>query len=511
MKSKVNLSFIIFIIFLIFGFTVRVYRIGDIPPGFFADEASIGYNAYTLLTSGKDETGNKFPVFFRNFNDFYRPGLSVYFSALYVSVFGLKEFSIRLASVVIGTLTIIAIYYLGKLLFSSEKVGLLSAILLAISPWHIHFSRIGQEFVYLVFFLILSVDFFLIGIAKKKPFFLILGFLFFGLTLYTYVPAFFLVPLFILLLGFPYFRDLSHYKKVIFAGLIVFILIAQPLILGLNNKKTLSRFKQLKVTYNYKSNKEILKGMIITYKDHFMPEFLFQKGDIGYHSHFITRFSVKGMGQLYWFQLPFIIIGLLTIWKRKKSPFFLLGWLILYPLPSTLVPFADGGGPFASRSIVGVIPFQILSAVGLNSFFSFLKNKVLKILFVSILLAVIIFSFFFYLKKYFTDYPLYSSDYWGWQYGPKEIITYFEKVHNQYDELYMSGAFNAPYIFIRFYSPKNCHKCEIGDLGKLNLSRRQLFALGPEEININFSRIIIHKVINYPNQKKAFFIFEVKN
>lgn len=508
MKNKKNLYYLILALVTFFGFVIRVFQVEKIPPGLFTDEASIGYNAYTIIESGTDEVGNFLPVFFKNFYDLYRPGVSIYFSAPFVFLFGLNEFSLRFASSIIGALTIIAIFFLGKTLFST-KIGLFSALMLAISPWHFHFSRIGQEIIYLAFFVTVSTNFFILGIKKKKASFFYLSFFFFGLTLYAYVPAYFLVPLFVIYLSLIFLPELKKKPKQIILGFIVLTIMALPLFFGLTNQKTLSRAHQLKGTSVQHSQTEIISAMFKTYKDHFLPEFLFKKGDIGYHSHFITRFSVKGIGQLYWFQLPLIIIGLIAAWSYKKSFAFLLGWLLFYPLGSTLFPFADGGGPFAFRSIIGVIPFQILSALGISRLISLFKNKLNKKIFILLSFLIITFSFGDFLNKYFNEYPLYSADFWGWQYGPKEIIKYFETVHENYDDLFMSGSFNSPYIFLKFYSPHNCSNCQIGDLGKLNPRRKQLFALRPEEIKISKENIKTHKIIDYPNGKPAFLIFEV--
>jgi hypothetical protein len=84
----------------------------------------------------------------------------------------------------------------------------------------------------------------------------------------------------------------------------------------------------------------------------------------------------------------------------------------------------------------------------------------------------------------YLKYPLYSSDYWGWQSGPKEIMSYFLSVNGKYDELYMTGSFNGPEVFLKFYDPKNkCKNCFIGSLERLDISKKQLFALRVSEIN----------------------------
>src|ERR1700721_2106952 len=50
--------------------TLYLYRIGSDPPGLYADEASIGYNAWTIAHYGTDQYGNHFPLFFVAFGDY---------------------------------------------------------------------------------------------------------------------------------------------------------------------------------------------------------------------------------------------------------------------------------------------------------------------------------------------------------------------------------------------------------------------------------------------------------
>lgn len=511
MSKKIITILIIFIV--IFSFFLRTYRLTDIPSGFFADEASIGYNAYTLLASGKDEAGNKFPILFNNFSTFYRPGISIYLSSIFVYFFGLNEFSLRLTSAIIGTLTVIIIFYLARIIFNSNGIAILTAIFLAISPWHIHFSRINQEFIYFVFFLSLSILLFLTGINKGKSFFMIISFCMFGITLYTYVPAYFLVPLFITFILYIYKDDVFKTFKKIFICLGLLLFISLPLIWGLTNNKTMSRYNQLTKTDQQRPRTEILKKTFSTYIDHFLPEFLFIKGDIEYPGHFITRFSVKGMGQLYWFQLPLILIGFMYAKKKNKKGFLLIiSWLTLYPLGSTLVPFADGGGPFANRSIIGIVPFQILSACGLYMLIEKIsKIKKFSLVLIPTIIIVIFLSFLNYINLYFLKYPLYSSDLWGWQYGARDIVKYFELKKSEYDELIMAPEFNAPEIFFKFYAPNNCLKCKIGlPQNMYNSNIKQLFAITPSYLQNNPSiNFLTLKTIYYPNNNIAFIIGKV--
>jgi hypothetical protein len=81
-----------------------------------------------------------------------------------------------------------------------------------------------------------------------------------------------------------------------------------------------------------------------------------------------------------------------------------------------------------------------------------------------------------FLKNY-EKYPLYSSDYWGWQYGPKEIVQFFLDKKSNYDELYMTKLFNRAGSLLSFYDPnKECQNCLIGGVGNYDPEKNQLFA-----------------------------------
>jgi len=183
---------------------------------------------------------------------------------------------------------------------------------------------------------------------------------------------------------------------------------------------------------------------------------------------------------------------------------------LIYPLGTV---FTNAPGPQATRSIIGVIPFQILSGVGVYYLLEISKKlfKKFHIFFVTMVFLIIFLSFLKFWKL-FTQYPLYSSDFWGWQYGPKEIISYFKKVDKYYDELIMSSMFNMPEIFFKFYNPEGCQKCKIGNLNSFHPEKKQLFALSLQEWENSFifGKIITHRIIFYPDGKVAFLIGEIE-
>lgn len=112
MRSLKNRSIVTLLLILSITAFLRVYRLGKVPSGFFADEAAIGYNAYTILNQGKDEYGQPFPIFFRSFGDFKHP-IQIYSTVPQIAILGLNETSVRLTSVLYGVATIIFLYLLA--------------------------------------------------------------------------------------------------------------------------------------------------------------------------------------------------------------------------------------------------------------------------------------------------------------------------------------------------------------------------------------------------------------
>lgn len=487
-------SILSFLFILILASFLRLYHLKDNPAGFFCDEASIGYNAYSILTTSRDEWGKKFPLFFKAFGEYKNPVMT-YSSIPFIWFFGLNEFSVRLTSVFYGLLSLFAIYFLSSVLFNPQ-IALISSLFLAISPWHIHFSRVCLEgLTPFVFFTTLATYFWVKFIHRPNSlFFPSISILIFSLALYSYFPARIFLPLYCLsLVLFSARRLLSQPRRFFFLFLLTTSLLL-PLLDHLINGGGFSRWHQIKGDVSFST-------IIQKYPQYFSFAFLFSKGDIDFPGQFIARHSIRGVGELFYFQLPLLLISLFFI---SKYPI-LIFWLIAYPFCDL---FTDSLGPQATRSVIGVIPFQILSAAALY----YLFKKLPKIT-VFLSLLIIAYSVLNYFSKYKT-YPLYSSDFWGWQYGPRPIMAYFLKNHPSYDQLCLEGKFNAPEIFLKFYDPRNsCQgKCQICDPTIYNPRQHQLFAVSKDSydklLSSSQSFKILHS-ITYPNHEIAFYIGQI--
>src|SRR3989344_2786651 len=224
----------IFYILLIFGVALfaRFYKLSQHPVSLSMDEVSIGYNAYSILKTGRDEWGQSFPLAFRSVGD-YKPPVNIYLTVPSIAFIGLTEFAVRAPVALLGSLSVIVFIFLLKEL-EVKRIGyLFGGFWLAIVAWHIHFSRGSFEAVTALFFILLGVLWFLICIRKKSLIYFSFSLALFALSLWAYHAERLFTPFFLLFLLFIYRKDLGFLvkkKEKLFISLIPFIVLIIPFI-----------------------------------------------------------------------------------------------------------------------------------------------------------------------------------------------------------------------------------------------------------------------------------------
>ncbi|MDD4762131.1 MAG: glycosyltransferase family 39 protein, partial [Candidatus Pacebacteria bacterium] len=178
------------------GIFVRANQFGAIPPGLNQDEASLAYDAFSLLKTGMDRSGLSYPIQLPAWGSGMSDTLSAYFMMPIIAIFGLNVFSARLLNLLGGIASLFLFYGLAKKL-TSRSCALLGLFLLAISPWNIMASRWGLG-AHLFPVLFLS-GFYLLICALQRPWLLMPSFAIFGLSLYSYGTSYFVVPVFLFL------------------------------------------------------------------------------------------------------------------------------------------------------------------------------------------------------------------------------------------------------------------------------------------------------------------------
>ena len=462
MKLKENLAKVLLGLILLLALLLRTVNLNTSPPGFNADEAALGYNAYSLLKTGKDEWGNTFPIVFKSFSD-YKPGLYVYLDMPFVALLGLNELAVRLPSILLGTLCVLFIYLLAKEMFKEEIPSVSAAFLLAISPWAIHFSRGAWESNVATFFILLGIYAFIKGLRSQN--WLYVSSISLILSMYTYQSTRVVVPLLVLLILIFYFKKLFVKKNIILA-IVSFVILLPFLFISFSNQG-LARFQGLSIFNDpgpglrvnvdrgehnnpgslaalFYHNKVINYSLsfLSHYSDHFSPSFLFIEGDS------LGRNKVPEMGQMYIFELVTFLAGLYFLIKKnfahKKLIWF---WLLAAPFAAALTYQT----PSALRALSMVIPLTIISGLGLGTLIQESGKWRYSLKVVSRILGVLIIVFFFsrFLDLYFIHLPkTYALE---WENGFSKIVPYVKAHQDEYQKIKVTDRYDQPYILFLFY------------------------------------------------------------
>ena len=441
-----NKVYFFLILIVIFSFIVRVYKIDSVPPSLTWDEADVGYNAWAIANYGRDEYGKFFPLYFKSFGDDKQP-IHIYITAIFVKLFGLSEFSTRLPAAIFGTLNALLIFFLAKMLFKSDTVGLLSAFFLSISPQNIHFSRFNHEVNFALFFFILGLVIFYFFIKRGK--FLYFSLLSFILSMISYRTSEIITPLILFTLIFMYRKKIFENKNNLLLSAIILItfitmFIVEPRLAGgarfnqtVQGNSDIERTQLFKQTHNYLLGR--INLFFLQYSWHFDPKFLFISGDKN------PRLSSQGAGEFYKIDAIFLILGFLSLIRKKsKEGVLLLVWALLGPLPSAL--FAEA--PHGARASFMMGSWHIIAALGFYSLINSFKKTFSKWSIGIIFTIILLFSLSNYFKDYLTEFPKrYAID---WQYGMKQVVE-FVKTHEEYSQVSITDVRSQPYVFFLYY------------------------------------------------------------
>jgi len=467
----------------------------------FRDEVSTGYDAYSILKTGRDQYGEVLPLFARSFGD-YNESLYRFLVVPSVFFFGLTEFAVRFPAAVIGVLTVFLFYLLVRLLFD-ERVGITASFLLALSPWHMVFSRVGFRAILFPFFFCLGLLWFFKFKQKflevQEPFFkkvpgrrrhyIIFSAVAFSFALYSYSSARVFVPLFLIVLTVVYFKEIkAQGRYAVIAGIILAVVLV------------LLSFHWFSSAGMARAGATVRMDVglwIKNYISYFSPDFLFFNGDAN------LRHSIRGVGQLYILEIFTVIAGLIGIAAafvktKDKKWVVLAAGILLYPVPAVLTEPGH-----ALRAVIGCVFFPMVSAYGLYWAVDFIKRKLLKTVVIAGVLLTIFAGFLSFGRNYFFEYPYYS--WFHWDYGWKQAIAFAKR--KNYRNIYVSNYFFLPHSFILFYTgypPEEYQKSPVKtltqeDMKISNFSMPPYHIVSLEDLDPGACRDSL--IITFPRQK----------
>ena len=489
------------------GGLVRFFWLDRFPVAPNWDEISHGYNAYSILMTGKDEWGNRLPLIFRAFGDYKLP-VYIYLTTIPVWLFGLSVFSIRFISALAGTLAIPGIYLLTNSLFpkytmsnvkSKINIGLLSAFFLALLPWHFFISRPALEanlaltlIIFGFYFLIrfINTSSFVIPGSTRNPsgISLLVSSVLLGLSLHTYNTARVFVPSLLfafLIIYWPSLRGAfatwqSHSTKspltpilslitsflilAFFATIVAFQIftgvgtarysklniITESTAYTLGQKRIESGLPPIVAKFVFNRPVYFVQTFINNYFEYFTPSFFNQSRGAQ------SQFAIPGANLLGFPVMVLFLIGLFYLLKNpgEKSHLFLLAWLLLSPIASALTV----DPPQALRPNPMIPAIVIIASLGLLFVLIHFSSSVKRFATVTVILLIAL-NFGIYLNNYLTLYPKVYSE--SWMYGYREVFEYLNTQKN-FNKIFISKRYGEPHIFYAFFNKLDPKKLQPG-------------------------------------------------
>lgn len=391
MKNK-----ILFLLIFAAGIFARLYLFGTVPGDINQDEAFAGYEAYSLLKYGMDTAGYHNPVYLVAWGSGMN-ALESYLMMPFIALFGLKVWVMRLPQMLVGVLSLPAVYSLVKRLVD-KKAALLSMLMLAICPWHIIASRWGLESNLTPGFLLFGLCFFAKGL--EKPRYLMLSALMYGLSLYCYATYWIYIPFIILVqLVYCFVKKKLRFDRYLLLSGMILATLAVPLMLFLAinmgfieeirtplfSIPRLMFMRNGEMSFDEKAKKlELLKNI-----------FIYQTDETVWN-------SPSQYGLFYYTSMPFALAGLIYCIKRicvcakekKFCPESLVLIQLIVSLPQCILIKAN-----ATKINILFIPLEILIALGIYYISTFTFKRFAAI--IAGLYMVLFVGFEYY---YFTDY-----------------------------------------------------------------------------------------------------------
>lgn len=443
---------LIFIIFL--GAFLRFYHLDSIPRGINDDEASHGYNAYSLLLTGKDEWGKSYPIFFRESGNYASP-LYTYLTIIPIKFIGFSIFSTRYVSALSGVLLIFLTYLTVYKFSRNTKLSLISSLVISISPWSILFSRTAIEANLAL--TIVAFGFYLLSLSLQKVYFFIPAALIMGLSTHAYHAERVLGLFYLAIFVFVFKKKYLHHMKYLILGFVLFLIIQSPQFLLSIQPGAFKRFNlQNYLSYEFflENGKQYMSfpfGHLIfiarefssQYITYFSPLNLFFKPDPQ-----LLR-SIPDLSIFYqWMLIPCIFV-IRALRKFNTQIKLLLYCLLISPIPAALLkdPF------YTLRALPFFWGLSIVISIGIVKMIEKLNRKFqLGIIFVLLLYSLIMLY-----SSYFILFQYERSGIYGYPYQKLiELIVQYPKSNLVLD----SDDTFPTYIWIAFYQKFDPNKLQ---------------------------------------------------
>lgn len=383
-NKSMNKTLLILIVITLVGLFLRVYKIDQYPVHLGHDEITQLYDAISIAQTGRDIYGNFLPTIFVSVNDF-KPPFYTYATVIAYWIFGNSEILIRIPGVLFGTLIIPAVYFFTQQLLKRKDIALLAAVLTAIAPFEIFYSRKSFENGAGLFLLMVGFTFLFKFLETKKLRWLNSGIILLIAAMYTYFSHAVIIPLLFISFLVLFRHQFPKMKKYLWTVLLAVIVVIPLLAIIILNTDSLNRTSAVFVSQDtllgetlskiHSPNPVLIfvlkKYIFLTYiaqryLNQFDPFYLFGNGLN------LTNQVFLAQGILIFAQLPFLLLGIFYLIKAKDllaNRLFIVSWILIGAIPSGIT--FESHSPH--RILMVFVMFNILTAVGFAQFYQWLR------------------------------------------------------------------------------------------------------------------------------------------
>ncbi len=426
---------------IVLGCLVRSIGISSYPMGLNVDEASSGYEAFSILNFGIDRNGNSFPVFLEAWGS----GQNVLYSYLmipFVKLLGLNIISTRLPMVLLGCLSLFIWY---KLLdkIENKKFAIIGLAFLVICPWHIMKSRWGLEsnifpdlILYAIFFLVLFMQ-------KEKACYFYIASIILGITGYAYGTSYFFLPIFCMILYiYLLYTKKAKFKNILISFLIILIIALPIMLYVVVNTFDLQEFKigiftvpKLPVN-RYEEQTSLFSGNLL---ENVIRNFVNGITILLLQNDGLIWNNIPGFGMFYIISLPLTLIGLFDNFKNRNkykdlfNIWFIVAFFLLFVFKEVNI----------NRINILIFPLVYYTALGINMIFKTYKKFFIVIIFIYSVLFISFMGTYF--LKQEKNYVFVDNI--------EQVIKYVDDL--EVKDIYMEYAFKEPYIYVLYYTQTN--------------------------------------------------------
>lgn len=319
-----------------------------------------------------------------------------YFQYYYTELFGATLANLRGLSVIIGTLTIPAIYLLGRWAFS-RRIGLLASFLLAFYLPHIHYSRLAMNNIIDPLLGIMTIVLLWRGLKTGSRQTFALAGVFLGMTSYFYEGGRLLYPA--LIIGWLVIVALIHNGTLFKRGLGVFlattVLISSGFYLtfgvwGFQNVAPRLLQQRVKEDFwaEFFTSQDPFEQVLRYFDERLNPPYLHIMSQPDGSGFYYSR----EVGLILSHMLPFMLIGLgVALFHWQRLGLILPLWILLTVFGNSLIAWND----WTARFVVLFPALVLLMALGLDSIYrvlirGWLKQTVMQRVFRRSMLALLL-------------------------------------------------------------------------------------------------------------------------